>query len=178
MRIEPVRRVLDAIAVPYALIGAHAMAARGYPRFTVDVDLLTTDARVLNETTWVSLERAGGRVDRRRGDDDDPLAGVVHVLLPDDTDIDIVLGRWQWQSDVIARAESLTVADGVTIPVPRTGDLILLKLSAGGFLDVRDAAALLAVGSRDAVIREVEERIGDVHPDIRGLWRELLAGSA
>ena len=177
MRIEPVRRALDAIGAPYALIGGHAMAARGYPRFTVDVDLLTTDVRVLQEGTWFGLERAGARIDRRRGDDDDPLGGVVHVLLPDDTDIDIVLGRWKWQADVVARAERLTVADGVTIPVPRTSDLILLKLSAGGFLDVRDAAALLEVGSRDAVIREVEERIGDVHPDVRGVWRELLADS-
>ena len=48
MNLEPVRRVLDVLGAPYALIGAHAMAARGYPRFTVDVDLLTTDPRVLD----------------------------------------------------------------------------------------------------------------------------------
>jgi hypothetical protein len=32
MTIAPVQRVLDSIGVRYALIGAHAMAARGYPR--------------------------------------------------------------------------------------------------------------------------------------------------
>jgi hypothetical protein len=37
MTIEPVTRVLDAAEVSYALIGAHATAVRGYPRFTVDV---------------------------------------------------------------------------------------------------------------------------------------------
>jgi len=34
MTIEPVTRVLDAAEVSYALIGAHAMAVRGYPRIT------------------------------------------------------------------------------------------------------------------------------------------------
>lgn len=59
MNVEPVCRVLDALDVPYALIGAHAMAARGYPRFTVDIDLLTTDSRVLDRATWATIEREG-----------------------------------------------------------------------------------------------------------------------
>jgi hypothetical protein len=77
MNLEPVRRVLDGSGVRYALIGAHAMAARGYPRFTVDVDLLTTDPRVLDAAFWAALERDGTQVDARRGDADDPLGGVV-----------------------------------------------------------------------------------------------------
>jgi len=48
VRIEPVRRVLDAAGIRYALIGGHALAARGYPRFTIDIDLLTTDVAVLD----------------------------------------------------------------------------------------------------------------------------------
>jgi hypothetical protein len=59
MTIEPVTRVLDAAEVSYALIGAHAMAARGYPRFTVDVDLLTTDTRVLERADVGPAHRAG-----------------------------------------------------------------------------------------------------------------------
>ena len=177
MKIERVRRELDEMGAPYALIGAHAMAARGYPRFTVDIDLLTSERRVLDEGTWTALQREGARVDPRRGDDDDPLAGVVHILLPDGIDIDIVVSKWKWESDVIARSEMLAVAEGVTVPVPLTSDLILLKLAAGGFMDLRDAAALLAVGDRDTLTREVESRIADVVPDIRAVWRELLASS-
>jgi hypothetical protein len=177
MRIDPVCRVLDAIAAPYALIGAHAMAARGYPRFTVDVDLLTTDPRVLERETWSPLTQAGAVVEPRRGDQDDPLAGVVHILLADGTDVDVVLGRWKWESDIIARAETLTVAEGVRIRVPRTADLILLKLAAGGFMDLRDAAALIEVAGRDVVVQEVESRIDEVCPDVRAAWTELLASS-
>jgi hypothetical protein len=174
MNVEPVLRVLASLGAPVALIGGHALAARGYPRFTVDVDLLTSDARVLDPLTWKPLVDAGAAADPRRGDAEDPLAGVVHLLLADGTDVDLVVARWTWEADVIARAERLQVL-GVEMPVARAGDLILLKLAAGGYLDLRDAAALLAVGDRDSLIREVEARIADVRPDVRAVWRELLA---
>lgn len=176
MNIEPVQRVLASLGAPYALIGAHAMAARGYARFTVDVDLLTTDDRVLSPLTWAELEREGAVVDARRGDATDPLGGVVHILLADGSDVDVVLAKWQWEAQVIARAEVMRIA-GTDIRVPRTSDLILLKLAAGGYLDLRDAAALLALADRDTVIRDVEAHIDEVRPDVRPLWRELLAGS-
>jgi hypothetical protein len=174
MNPEPVRRVLDAIGVRYALIGAHAMAARGYPRFTLDVDLLTTDERVFDVPQWTGLIRDGALVDVRRGDADDPLRGVVHLLLRDGTDVDIVVGKWKWEADLIERAESISIG-GAPIGVPSTGDLILLKLAAGGTLDLRDAAALLAIGDRDRVVQEVEAHIDDVRPDVRAAWQDLLA---
>jgi len=68
--------------------------------------------------------------------------------------------------------------EGVRIRVPRTSDLILLKLAAGGFMDLRDAAALLEISERAVVVKEIESRIGDVRPDVRGARKELLEGSA
>lgn len=175
MNVEPVLRVLASLGAPAALIGGHALAARGYPRFTVDIDLLTTDTRVLDERTWEALRRSGATVDVRRGDADDPLAGVVHILLPDGTDVDLIVAKWSWEADVLARATPMRIG-GADIPVPVTSDLILLKLAAGGYLDRQDAAALLAMSDRD-VIRDVERHIDNVRPDIRESWRELLAGS-
>jgi hypothetical protein len=172
--IDEVRRALDAIGAPYALIGAHAMAARGYLRFTVDVDLLTTDARVLDRATWSAIEREGGSVDRRRGGEDDPLGGVVHIRLAEAPDVDVILAKWEWEAGVIERAETMRVA-GADIRVPRTSDLILLKLAAGGHLDLRDAAVLLAMGERHELVPAIEEHLPEVRPDIRGPWRELLA---
>jgi hypothetical protein len=174
MNFEPVRRVLDAHGIRYALIGAHAMAVRGYPRSTVDIDLLTADARVLDQSLWVGLRQAAAAVDIRRGDADDPLGGVVHILLADATDVDIVVAKWQWEARLIERAE-LVVLASATVPVPPRSDLILLKLAAGGYTDLQDAAVLLALGDRDATVRAVEAHIADVRPDIRTLWRDLLA---
>lgn len=64
---------------------------------------------------------------------------------------------------------------GVAVAVPATSDLILLKLAAGGHLDLHDAAALLALGDRERVIVDVEARLDDVRPDVRTLWRDLLS---
>jgi hypothetical protein len=174
MTIEPVARTLEALSVPFALIGAHAMAARGYPRFTADVDLLTTDRCVLDPSARAALVGAGAGVDPRTGDADDPLAGVIHIQLADETDVDVIVGRWPWEAGVIARAERLAVL-GTNLPVPRTSDLILLKLAAGGYLDRQDAAALLALGDRATIAREVDAHIDEVSPGILALWRELQA---
>ncbi|HVG83303.1 MAG TPA: hypothetical protein VM820_02255 [Vicinamibacterales bacterium] len=64
---------------------------------------------------------------------------------------------------------------GVTIAVPTTSDLILLKLAGSGHLDLHDAAALLALADRARVIADVEARLGDVRPDVRSLWGDLLS---
>ena len=64
---------------------------------------------------------------------------------------------------------------GVTIAVPTTSDLILLKLAGGGYLDLHDAAALLALADRARVIADVEARLRDVRPDVRSLWGDLLS---
>lgn len=174
MGIDETRRILEFVGARYALIGAHAMAARGYPRSTVDVDFLTADQRVLDPAIWTEVIRSGGTVEARRGDHDDPLAGVVHIQLADGSDVDVVVARWKWEAAVIERAERMRIA-GIDIPVARTSDLIMLKLAAGGYLDQRDAAALLATGNRAELVREVEAHIDEVRPDIRPAWRELLA---
>jgi hypothetical protein len=93
---------------------------------------------------------------------------VVHILLADTTDVDVVLGKWKWEAGVIERAEPMEIAAGVTLPLPRASDLILLKLAAGGFLDLRDAAALLEIGDREALIRDVNATIAEVRPDVGG----------
>ena len=173
MNFEPVQRVLDGLGASYALIGAHAMAVRGYPRFTVDIDVLTSDERVLSVSTWDELRRAGATIDARRGDADDPLGGVVHILLADGTDVDVVLSKWKWEAQVIERAEPVALG-GLVVRVPRLGDLILLKLAAGGYTDLQDAAALLRIGDSEATIRDVVGHIDEVRPDVRALWRDLL----
>ena len=85
-----------------------------------------------------------------------------------------MLAKWKWQDELVSRAEPVVLAEA-TVPVPPRSDLILLKLAAGGYTDLQDAAALLALGDRDATVRAVETHIADVRPDIRTLWRDLLA---
>ncbi|HSP16662.1 MAG TPA: hypothetical protein VLV78_18090 [Thermoanaerobaculia bacterium] len=172
--IESISRVLESIAAPYALIGGRAVGLRGHPRMTLDYDFLTTDPRVLQPGIWASLARRDATIEPRKGDADDPLAGVVRIIFHDGVEADVILAKWKWQQGVIDRAEPLDVG-GVTIPVPRTSDLILLKLTAGGYVDLQDVHVLLQVGDRHQLVREVEKYVGDLSPDGREAWKNILA---
>lgn len=138
---------------------------------TVDYDFLTTDARILQREIWKPLEEAGAAVDARKGDHDDPIAGVVHIAFPGGVEADVLLAKWQWEGEVIARSERLQVGCA-TVPVPRTSDLILLKLAAGGPIDLQDVVALLAT-DRESLIREVDALIDQVRPDVSTAWRGI-----
>lgn len=168
---DDVRRLLEKLGAPYCLIGGHAVAARGYPRFTVDYDFLTTDRSVLKLETWAGLE---ADVDPRKGDYDDPLYGVVHVTGRDGSEVDVVVAKWKWELEVIQRAESLDIA-GMQVPVPRTSDLILLKLAAGGYHDLNDVSVLLAVGDRPTIVAAVNDQIGKLQKDAQEAWRQIIS---
>src|ERR1051325_4876985 len=153
-----------------------AMAARGFPRFTLDFDLLTTDKRVLDSATWEQLVRDVIAVDVRKGDLDDPLAGVVRVGDPGE--VDVVVGKWTWEQRIVEGAEPLQIA-GTTLPVAKAGDLILMKLNAGGVKSRLDVLGLLEVGPREQLIAEVESKLGELpseaERDARAMWAEILS---
>jgi hypothetical protein len=171
--VERVADLFDEQHITFALIGAEALAVRGVPRSSYDVDLLTVDARVLSNELWEPV-RILADIEIRRGDLDDPLRGVVKIRPPKEKSIDVVVGRWKWQQRVIERAEA-TLSEGRMLPTVTTADLILLKLAAGGPQDAWDIASLLGVAPEKA-ISEVEERLPDLQQDARDLWQRLRAG--
>jgi hypothetical protein len=169
--VESVAQVLESIRAPYALIGGRAVGARGYPRMTLDYDFLTPDARVLSRETWKELEAMGATIDTRKGDHDDPIAGVAHITFADGVEADVLLAKWKWELEIIDCAEPLDVG-GIVVPVPLTSDLILLKLAAGGPIDLQDVVALVAT-DRDALVREVDHKVERVKPDVSKVWERL-----
>lgn len=174
MLLELVCATLESIRARYAVIGGHAVAMRGHPRLTVDYDVFTTERRVFERQLWTSLQERGASVDIRTGDPDDPLAGVVHLEL-DEREADVVVGKWKWEEGVIERAEMM-VLQGIPVPVPRTSDLILLKLSAGGYVDLQDVHALLhAAADREHLVQEVEQLIPALPGDARQSWERIVA---
>lgn len=53
------------------------------------------------------------------------------------------MGKWRWEAELIARSSRRRIA-GLDVPIPRKADLVLLKIAAGGPLDLRDAEELMA----------------------------------
>jgi predicted nucleotidyltransferase len=166
-----VAAVLRDERIDFALIGATALAAHGVSRSTMDIDLLVTDQRALR-LAWSDF---GLSADVRRGDTDDPLAGVIRLSHPGERDVDLVVGRDRWQHDILERARTLDFGD-VAIPVAGVADLILLKLYAGGSQDAWDVEQLLASGDREPTVTSVDAAVRALPPAAQALWRRLRPG--
>jgi hypothetical protein len=170
--LEAAAAALSKRAVPFALIGAGAMAAHGVIRSTDDLDLLVTDRAVLAAGFWVDLPVPGFSVEVRIGDDADPLAGVVRLARPPARALDVVVGRSAWQADLIARCRPHRLGS-VEVPVASPADLILLKLFAGGGQDLRDVRSLLETGDREAIEAAVAAELGRLPATAREAWASL-----
>ena len=129
--------------IPFAVIGAAAMAVHGVSRSTRDVDLLTLAPDCLEESFWPPLASPGVEVTIRRGDAEDPLAGVVRFAATGQHPLDLIVGRSAWQAGILQRARE-TPVDGVPVPVAGRADLIVLKLYAGGPQDAAESRRLWA----------------------------------
>lgn len=163
---------LDRHGIRCALIGAAALAVRGVARSTFDLDLLAADSRALDAGTWRELGDSRARVTVRRGDADDPLAGVVRIESPDQRTVDVIVGRWEWQDAIVRRAEPIEI-EGAVVPVVRASDLILLKLYAGGSQDAWDIEQLLAAGDRETLVVAVNAELDSLPGDARARWRRI-----
>lgn len=142
---ERVAEVLGSHGVEAVVIGAVALAAHGYVRFTDDLDLgVSTDLATLHQVAS-SLRNAGFCVELREPDGQDPLGGVVDVSGSFGL-VQIVNygGRFPAVIDT-----ALATADTVVRPESRLrivplGHLVALKLYAGGTKSRADIVELLA----------------------------------
>lgn len=167
--LDRVVRLLADLEIHHTLIGAAALAARGVARSTYDIDLLTMDSRALAPDVWQPLRDSGATVDVRRGDDDDPLAGVVRIEQPGERPIDIIVGKHRWQARAVERAERLPG----TVPVVTARDLVLLKLYAGGTQDLWDIRELLEMPGGDRLITEVSEDLVELPRVMHVRWAQI-----
>ena len=166
--LDRVHRLLSAQQVAHALVGAAALAVRGVARSTYDIDLLTTDRRVLDAPFWSELERAGVATEIRHAEADDPLGGVVRLDAPGERPVDVIVGKLAWQSRAVARAEPLMNGPSVVTAV----DLVLLKLYAGGAQDLWDIRELLSVQASEELQNAIGEEMVAQPQRMRDLWAE------
>lgn len=142
-----------------AVIGGVALAVHGIARATIDLDLLVVTPRVLDASFWDGLG-TDVVLSIRKGDANDPLAGVVRCVSGV-TVVDVVVGASRWMDEAIDRAVVYEVA-GEQLRVVDAADLVLLKLYAGGPQDLLDVRLFFA---SDPDLRAiVEARIGSMPP--------------
>jgi hypothetical protein len=166
--IEPaLRERLDRAGVAWCVIGGYALAARGYARFTVDIDLLTMDGRVLEPKFW----EGGELPELRKGDWEDPLRGVVR--LHGESDIDLIVGVGHAMRFAVKTAEMHPMLD---LPVATSLALVLLKLEAGGPVDRSDIVGLVDTRRQlgdESWLAEIAQHLPHLSEDARACYTAL-----
>jgi hypothetical protein len=172
-----VRRVFEIVegrSVPVALIGGVALAAHGIIRATKDADLLATDLGLLDAAVWGPLEAESVIVSVNKGDAEDPLAGVVRFRRDPEPSVDLVLGRERWLDGVLARRQPVELS-GESLHVVTAADLVLLKLDAGGPIDLIDARLLLSGPDGPRLRRTIEGRALELPRRLQKPLKKLLS---
>ena len=157
---------LESRGVPCALIGGVALGVHGIARATLDVDLLVGDPAVLQLEFWAG-RRALGTPEIRRGDAEDPLAGVARFARREEP-VDILVGRGVWTRKILARRRHVRLGR-VALPVVDRADLVMLKLFAGGPQDLLDVQLLLAADAGE-LAAAVRSRLREAPPSVRRQW--------
>lgn len=146
-------RDLDALGVPWALVGGFAVSARAEPRFTRDVDIAVA---VADDDAAESVVRAllaadygltasvehdvTGRLATIRLAS--PVARAVEIV------VDLLFASSGIENEIAEAAEPVEIVAGLTLPVARTGHLIALKVLARDDIErPQDAADLVALTS-------------------------------
>lgn len=162
--LQKVASALDKLAVPYAVIGGLAVITRGVVRATKDVDFLVDWPVRQAEALAQSLTANGLPATFHRGDADDPLPGVIRIIIAYPAGpirCDILFPSRAWQAETVRKAARVEV-EGLAVPVVQAADLFLLKLHAGGTMDLFDAARLLELQTEDER-RVWEKRATEIH---------------
>ena len=154
---EEVAGILESRGVGAVVIGAVALAAHGYVRFTEDLDLgVNTDLGTLGRVAD-SLRTAGFEVEFREPDGEDPLGGVVDVRGPFGL-VQIVNygGRFPAVIDGGLAAADTVIRPGSRLRIVPLPHLVALKLYAGG---TKSRADIVEVLSRnpDADMAKIRE---------------------
>ncbi|MFY8222427.1 MAG: hypothetical protein ACOVJ6_11020 [Pirellulales bacterium] len=142
---EEVAGILESRGVGVLVIGAVALAAHGYVRFTEDLDLgVNTDLGTLHKAAE-ALRTAGFEVELREPDGQDPLGGVVDVRGPFGLVQIVNYGdRFPAAIDGGLAAAETVIRPGSRLRIVPLPHLVALKLYAGGTKSRADIVELLS----------------------------------
>ena len=171
--------VLDRHAEGWFLFGAQAVAVRGAPRATQDVDITVKIARarlpmLIEETQTIGFAPRFPELAEEL-----LRAGAVIPLThqPSHMDVDLVLAGSGLEDLALSRTTRMAL-DGVSVPVAHATDLVVMKVLAGRGKDLDDVRSLLATGEvdRDEVLdllRQLESALGQ--SDLKPRFLEAVA---
>ena len=172
------RRVLDGQGLSWFVFGAQAVAVRGAPRATQDIDVTVQVEPMRLRALVEALGSEGLR--HRYPDTAEELierGAVVPLSHASGMEVDLVLAGSGLEAIALGRASRVAI-DGVEVPVAQATDLVVMKVLAGRGKDLDDLRSLLAGGEVDLaevrnILGQLEEALGQ--SDLLPVLEEAVA---
>lgn len=141
---EDYKDILRALAdekVSFLLVGAYAIAAYGYLRATLDIDIWVRPSRENADAVLRALRRFGAALQDLTREDLQAESTIFQIgVAPRRIDIITAVSGLRFE-DAFARSLSIDL-EGIEVRVPCLQDLIRNKRATGRTKDLADAEAL------------------------------------
>ena len=134
-------RSLAAENVRFILVGAYALAAHGYPRATMDIDIWVMSSPENADAVIRALSRFGAPL-QNLTKEDLLKDGTIFQIGVAPRRIDIITAASGLQFEPTYRNSIPLNIEGIEVRIPSIDDLILNKKATGRTRDLADAEAL------------------------------------
>ena len=170
---KTVRRAIKAMEesrIQYCVINAVALAARGLPRMTRDLDVAV---RSDDADRAIAALRIGRFVASTPiGDLESVESMIIFVDPQTNVDVDLLLAEGDPEASAIADAPK-TKLFGVNARVATLEHLLLLYLYSNQPRHLGDFAAIVQSGRAD--LAKAERLLFEMHPEMLSEWKQRLA---
>ncbi len=127
--------------VKFLLVGAYALAAHGYPRATMDIDIWVMPSPQNADAVLRALLRFGAPL-HNLPKEDLQKGGTIFQIGVAPRRIDIITAASGLQFEEAYRRSLSVNIEGIEVHIPSIEDLILNKRASGRTRDLADAEAL------------------------------------
>ncbi len=146
---EDYRDMLHALSdekVRFLLVGAYALAAHGYPRATMDIDIWVMPSPQNADAVLRALRRFGAPLHNLTKEDLQKDGTIFQIgVAPRRIDIITAASGLQFE-ETYGRSLSVNI-EGIEVHIPSIDDLIRNKKALGRTKDLADAEALESLTS-------------------------------
>lgn len=143
-------QALDAEKVKFLLVGAYALAAHGYPRATMDIDIWVLPVPDNADAVLRALQRFGAPLHNLTKSDLE-REGTVFQIGVAPRRIDIITAASGLRFEDAFRNSTAVNIEGIQVHIPSVADLIRNKRASGRTKDLADAEALEELNNSEQI---------------------------
>ncbi|MCI0340082.1 MAG: hypothetical protein L0216_02835 [Planctomycetales bacterium] len=163
-------RALEKARVPYSVVGAAALASRGFPRMTRDLDVVVLAER--QQEALAALHGAGFKPLTPTGTGEEPESMVLLEDPGTGVELDLLAAAGDPEARIIAESPRARIF-GTTARVATLEHLLLMYLYSTEPKHLGDFATVARSGRAD--LAHARSVLAEMHPEMLGDWDRRVA---